>query len=50
MINIFELYEDLKKYTIGQDNLFYDAPEGEFQLDVIKAMLLAICNQLDGGK
>lgn len=46
MINIFALYEDLKKYTEEQDGLFYDAPEGEVQLDILKEMLINIINQL----
>ena len=40
-IDIFNLYEDLRKY-IGNDeldDLFYDASEWEVQLDIIKDML-----------
>lgn len=40
-VDIFNLYEYLRKY-IGSnelDDLFYDAPEGEVQLDIIKDML-----------
>lgn len=39
-IDIFALYEDLRKYFgNANDDLFYDAPEGEAQTDIIKEML-----------
>lgn len=46
MIDIFELYEDLKKYTNDRDDMFYDAPEGEVQFDITKEMLMEIYTQL----
>lgn len=39
-IDIYELYEDLKKYLGDEyDDLFYDAPEGEAQIDIVVQML-----------
>lgn len=47
MIDIFNLYEDLKKYvSVESDDLFYDAPEGEVQVDMVKEMLNEILNLL----
>lgn len=50
-IDIFALYEDLKKY-IGDDevdeydDLFYDAPEGDAQLCIVKEMLEKIADKI----
>lgn len=47
MIDIFSLYEDLKKYTsLNFDSIFYDAPEGEVQLDILKDMLMEIYTKI----
>ena len=47
MIDIFNLYEDLKKYvSTDLDDVFYDAPEGEAQLDILKDMLVEISTKL----
>jgi hypothetical protein len=42
-VDIFLLYEDLKKH-LGEkyDDMFYDAPEGEAQIDILKEMLADI--------
>lgn len=46
-IDIFELYEDLKKYLGDEhDDLFYDAPEGEAQIDIVVQMLEEIANRI----
>ena len=46
-MNIIELYEDLKKYTSNDmDDLFYDATEGEAQIDIVKDMLNDILKKL----
>ena len=47
-MDIISLYEDLKKYIIcnGYDNLFYNAPEGEIQIDIVKEMLDEIKDKL----
>lgn len=48
-MNIIELYEDLRKYMDDEeqyDDLFYDAPEGEAQIDIVKDMLEKIINKL----
>lgn len=41
-MDIGNLYEDLKKY-LGEDeerdDLFYDAPEGQAQIDIVQEML-----------
>lgn len=48
-IDIFALYEDLKKYVdIDYDDLFYDAPEGNAQLCILQEMLDSIINKLEG--
>lgn len=41
-MDIISLYEDLKKYMKDEtqyNDLFYDAPEGEVQIDIVKEML-----------
>ena len=46
-MDIISLYEDLKKYTDKQyDDLFYDAPEGESQIDIVKEILTEIINTI----
>ena len=47
-IDIFALYEDLKKY-IGDsyDDAFYDAAEGAAQFDIVKEMLEQIIGVID---
>lgn len=50
MINVIGLYEDLRKYvsvTDELDDLFYDAPEGHAQIDVVKDMLTDIISDLE---
>ena len=48
MIDIFALYEDLKKYIGNEyDNLFYDAPEGDAQICITKEMLQMIAEKLN---
>lgn len=43
-MNIIELYEDLRKHINEEkrneyDDLFYDAPEGEAQVDIVKEIM-----------
>lgn len=50
-MNIFSLYEDLRKYmeeeTLEEyDDMFYDAPEGEVQIDIVRDMLANILEKL----
>lgn len=48
-MDIFSLYEDLKKHMENgeqYDELFYDAPEGEAQIDIVKEMLQSILENL----
>lgn len=47
-IDIFALYEDLKKY-IGDDydDAFYDASEGTAQFDIVKRMLEILIKAVD---
>ena len=48
-INIFDLYEDLKKHIDNAeeyDDMFYDAPEGEAQFDIVKEMLEIILEKI----
>lgn len=48
-MNIINLYEDLRKYIDNEtkyDDLFYDAPEGEAQIDIVKDMLEEIANRI----
>lgn len=48
-MNIIELYEDLKKHMDNEseyDDMFYDAPEGEAQIDIVKEMLETILKKL----
>lgn len=49
-IDIFSLYEDLKKYIGDEaeeyDDLFYDAPEGDAQLCIVKEMLEKISDKI----
>lgn len=46
-IDIFALYEDLKKYIGDEyDDAFYDAAEGAAQYDIIKEMLERIITVL----
>lgn len=48
-IDIFALYEDLKKYVGNEyDDMFYDADEGDAQLCIIKEMLEKISNAVGG--
>lgn len=50
MINVIDLYEDLRKYvsvTDELDEMFYDAPEGYVQLDIVKDMLADLMNKLE---
>ena len=44
VLDIISLYEDLKKYLIidNYDDLFYEAPEGQAQIDIIKEVLREI--------
>ena len=46
-IDIFALFEDLRKYIGGEyDDLFYDAPEGDAQLCIVKEMLEKIADNI----
>ncbi|MBO5828888.1 MAG: hypothetical protein J6R59_10625 [Paludibacteraceae bacterium] len=48
-MNIIDLYEDLRKYIVNEtqyDDLFYNAPEGEAQIDIVKEMLEEIINKI----
>ena len=48
-MDIINLYENLKKFIKEKDkydDLFYDAPEGEAQMDIVKDMLMEIFNNL----
>lgn len=48
-MNIIDLYEDLRTYcdfAIRYDDLFYDAPEGYAQIDIVVDMLDEIRNKL----
>ena len=46
-IDIFELYEDLKKHIGNEyDNAFYDADEGDAQLCILRDMLEKISEQI----
>lgn len=46
-IDIFALYEDLRKYIGDEyDDLFYDAPEGDAQLCIVKEMLEKIADNI----
>lgn len=50
-IDIFSLYDDLRKYfdadTVAEyDDLFYDAPEGDAQISIIKEMLEKIADNI----
>lgn len=48
-IDIFSLFEDLRKYIGDEyDDLFYDAPEGDAQLCIIKEMLEKIADKIGG--
>ena len=48
-IDIFALYEDLRRYIGDEyDDLFYDAPEGDAQLCIVKAMLEKIADMVGG--
>ena len=44
-MDIISLYEDLRKY-VNNDSMFYDAPEGEAQIDIVKEMLEEIISKL----
>lgn len=47
MIDLIALYEDLKKYVGDKnDDLFYDAPEGEAQKDIVVEMLAEISDKI----
>ena len=48
MIDVVGLFEDLKKYVSVSDEfeqLFYDAPEGEAQVDIVKDMIRSLLNE-----
>lgn len=48
-MDICTLYEDLKKYVDEDaelDDMFYDAPEGETQIDIVRDMLAEILHLL----
>ena len=48
-MDIISLYEDLKKYIKNKtkyDDLFYDAPEGEAQIDIVKEMLKDVFDRI----
>ena len=48
-MNIIELYQDLRKYITDAtqyDDMFYDAPEGDAQIDIIKEMLREIASRI----
>lgn len=46
-IDIFALYEDLKKYVGDEyDDAFYDATEGAAQFDIIKEMLERLITEI----
>lgn len=48
-MDIGSLYEDLKKYvktTKQDDDFFYDAPEGEVQIEIVKEMLKTILESI----
>lgn len=48
-INIFDLYEYSKKYADNDeeyDDIFYDSPEGEAQVDIVREMLEAIIKKI----
>lgn len=48
-IDIFDLYENLKKYvdnSEGYDDIFYDSPEGEAQVDIVREMLEDIIKKI----
>ncbi len=48
-IDVFTLYEDLKKHIENgseYDDLFYEAPEGEAQIDIVKEMMKIILEKL----
>lgn len=47
-MDIISLYEDLKKYMDEEsqyDDMFYNAPEGEAQLDIVREMMEDILNK-----
>lgn len=46
--DIFDLYEFLKDYlkTDENDDLFYDAPEGEAQIDIVRNMLSEVMKDM----
>lgn len=49
-MDIGNLYEDLKKYgeeDAERDDLFYDAPEGDAQIDIAREMLGEILKRLN---
>ena len=46
-IDIFALYEDLRKHIGDEyDDMFYDAPEGDAQLCIVKEMLEKIADKI----
>lgn len=48
-MNIIDLYESLREYVPNvkyYDDLFYDAPEGEAQIDIVKEMMEKIMEDL----
>jgi hypothetical protein len=46
-IDIFSLFEDLRKHIgDGYDEIFYDAPEGDAQLCIVKEMLEMIWDNI----
>lgn len=48
MIDIYSLYEDLKKYVdCDYDDAFYEATEGAAQYDIVKEMLEKIITEVE---
>lgn len=43
------MYEALKKFTKQQDDLFYNAPEGQAQIDIVKDMATELLNKIENG-
>lgn len=50
-LSIVDLYEDLRKYMTEEsraecDDMFYDAPEGEAQFDILKELLAELAKAM----
>lgn len=46
-IDIFSLYEDLRRYIGGEyDDAFYEADEGDAQLCIVREMLEKIASKI----